>query len=198
MKAYVFDKILKSLKFISSKLNLLTAFLLVMMMTYSIMSNQFTFAPPPENMMVVDPTLRPDNVTTSVGDLIIVVFSSGSGMRIPEPDKAAMEVSWVGGGNYRGTTNISDFGTVMVESGADGVSRSHGQGMIMDSKGEIATYRIQGLGNMGSDGYFRNHGIVFFNATSGGVFDQLSSTVGVFANEVNQKGNAVTKIWELK
>jgi hypothetical protein len=198
MKAYVLDKILKSLKFISSKLNLLTAFLLVMMMTYSIMSNQFTFAPPPENMMVVDPTLRPDNVTASVGDLIIVVFSSGSGMRIPEPDKAAMEVSWVGGGNYRGTTNISDFGTVMVESGADGVSRSHGQGMIMDSKGEIATYRIQGLGNMGSDGYFRNHGIVFFNATSGGVFDQLSSTVGVFANEVNQKGNAVTKIWELK
>jgi hypothetical protein len=119
-------------------------------------------------------------------------------MRIPEPDKAAMEVSWAGGGNYRGTTNISDFGTVMVESGADGVSRSHGQGMIMDSKGEVATYRIQGLGTMGADGYFRNHGIVFFNATSGGVFDHLSSTVGVFANEVNQKGNAVTKIWELK
>ena len=168
------------------------------MITYSIMSNQFTFAPPPEHMMAVDPTLRPENVTASVGDLMIVVFSSGSGMRIPEPDKAAMEVSWVGGGNYRGTTNISDFGTVMVESGADGVSRSHGQGMIMDSKGEVATYRIQGLGNMGSDGYFRNHGVVFFNATSGGVFDQLSSTVGIFANEVNQKGNAVTKIWELK
>ncbi len=167
-------------------------------MTYSIMSNQFTFAPPPENMMVVDPTLRPENVTASVGDLIIVVFSSGSGMRIPEPDKATMEVSWVGGGNYRGTTNISDFGTVMVESGADGVSRSDGQGMIMDSKGEVATYRIQGLGIMGADGYFRNHGIVFFNASSGGVFDQLSSTVGVFANEVNQNGNAVTKIWELK
>lgn len=168
------------------------------MITYSIMSNQFTFAPPPEHMLADDPTLRPENVTASVGDLMIVVFSSGSGMRIPEPDKAAMEVSWVGGGNYRGTTNISDFGTVMVESGTDGVSRIHGQGIIMDSKGEVATYRIQGLGNMGSDGYFRNHGIVFFNATSGGVFDQLSSTVGVFANEVNQKGNAVTKIWELK
>jgi hypothetical protein len=86
----------------------------------------------------------------------------------------------------------------MVESGADGVSRIHGQGIIMDSKGEVATYRIQGLGNVGSDGYFRNHGVVFFNVTSGGVFDQLSSTVGVFANEVNQKGNAITKIWELK
>lgn len=86
----------------------------------------------------------------------------------------------------------------MVESGPDGVSRIHDQVMIMDSKGEVATYRIQGLGNMGSDGYFRNHGIVFFNATSGGVFDQLSSTVGIFVKEVNQKGNAVTNIWELK
>ena len=60
--------------------------------------------------------------------------------------------------------NISDFGTVMVESGAGGVSRSHGQGMIMNSQGEVATFRIQGLGNMGADGSFRNHGIVFFNA----------------------------------
>lgn len=85
-----------------------------------------------------------------------------------------------------------------IESGANGVSKSHGQGIIMDSKGEVATYTIQGLGNMGADGYFRNHGIVFFKATPGGTFDQLSSTVGVFANEVNQKGNAVTKIWELK
>ncbi|HEU4468719.1 MAG TPA: hypothetical protein VFR61_06785 [Nitrososphaeraceae archaeon] len=76
------------------------------------------FCSPPENMMTVDPTLQPENVTASVGDLIIVVFSSGSSMRIPEPDKAAMEVSWAGGGNYRGVTNISDFGTVMVESGA--------------------------------------------------------------------------------
>jgi hypothetical protein len=40
--------------------------------------------------------------------------------------------------------------------------------------------------------------MVLFNASSGGVFDQLSNTVGLFANEVNQKGNAVTKIWELK
>ena len=62
-------------------------------------------------MMAVDPTLRPENVTASIGDLIIVVFSSGSGMRILVPDKAAMEVSWAGGGNYRGTTNISDFGS---------------------------------------------------------------------------------------
>ncbi|HEX6377863.1 MAG TPA: hypothetical protein VFZ60_02135 [Nitrososphaeraceae archaeon] len=189
---------MKSVKFVSSQISLWSILVLGLMITFGSISLQVSFAPPPENMMTVDPTLQPENVTASVGDLIIVVFSSGSSMRVPEPDKAAMEVSWVGGGNYRGMTNISDFGTVMVETGADGISRSHGQGMIMNSQGEVATYRIQGLGNMGADGNFRNHGIVFFNATPGGVFEQLSSTVGVFANEVNQKGNAVTKIWELQ
>jgi hypothetical protein len=149
-------------------------------------------------MMMADPTLRPENVTASVGDLILVTFSSGTGMRIPEPNKPIMEASWVGGGNYRGTTDVSDFGTVLIEPGAHGMSKIHGHGMIMDSKGEVATYLIQGLGRMGADGYFQNHGIVLFNASSGGVFDQLSNTVGVFANEVNQKGNAVTKIWELR
>jgi hypothetical protein len=174
------------------------AILLGAMFTYNVIPQQISFAPPPDNMMMADPTLHPENVTASVGDLILVTFSSGTGMRIPEPNKPIMEVSWVGGGNYRGITDISDFGTVLIDSGDDGISRIHGQGMIMDPKGKVATYIIQGLGNMGADGYFRNHGIVLFNASSGGIFDQLSTTVGVFANEVNQKGNAVTKIWELK
>ncbi len=189
---------MRSNRLFNSKLSLFMAILLGATTANSVIPYQFSFAPPPDKMMMVDPTLQPDNVTASVGDLILVTFSSGTGMRIPEPDKPIMEISWAGGGGYKGTTNISDFGTVLVESGADGISRIHGQGMIMDSKGEVATYRIQGLGSMGTDGYFRNHGVVFFNASSGGVFDQLSSTVGLFANEVNQKGNAVTKIWELK
>ena len=166
--------------------------------SYNVSPHQFTYAPPPDNNMMVDPTLHPENVTNSVGDLILVIFSTGTGMRIPEPDKPTIEVSWAGIGSYRGTTNISDFGTVLIESRANGVSRVHGQGMIMDPKGELATYTIQGLGSMGADGYFRNHGIVLFNASSGGLFGKLSTTVGIFANEVNQKGNAVTKIWELK
>lgn len=165
--------------------------------TYSSISVQYSFAPAPDKM-TVDQTLHPENVTASIDNPIIVTFSSGTGMRIPEPGKPVMEVSWAGVGTYRGTTNISDFGTVMIVPEASGTSRVHGQGMIMDPKGELATYTIQGIGRTGTDGYFRNHGIVLFNASSVGVFDHLSDTVGVFANEVNQKGNAITKIWELK
>ena len=145
-----------------------------------------------------DSTLSPENVTASIGDLILTTFGSSAGLRIPEPGKPLMEVSWVGGGSFRGTTNVSDFGTVLVEFGTDGVSRSHGQGMIMNEKGEVATYTVQAIGTMGKDGYLRNHGTVFFNASSGGDFASLSKTVGVFADQINQKGNAVTKIWELK
>jgi hypothetical protein len=193
------DQELKSNKFFISKLTLFTVILLGATIIFGTMSYQSLFAPHPDDMMMMaDPTLHPENVTASVGDLILVTFSSSEGMRVPEPNKPIMEVSWVGGGNYRGTTNVSDFGTVWVEFGADGISRSHGQGMIMDSKGEVATYTVQALGTMGTDGYLRNHGMVFFNASSGGVFAPLSKTVGIFADEVNQKGNAVTKIWELK
>jgi hypothetical protein len=148
--------------------------------------------------MMPDSTLSPENITASIGDLILTTFGTSAGLRIPEPGKPLMEVSWVGGGNFRGTTNVSDFGTVLVEFGTDGVSRSHGQGMIMNEKGEVATYTVQAIGTMGKDGYLRNHGTVFFNASSSGDFASLSKTVGVFADQINQKGNAVTKIWKLK
>lgn len=188
---------LNSNRLFDSELRLLMVIAMLAVITYSFISVQFSFAPAPDEM-TVDPKLHPENVTASISDLIIVTFSSGTGMRIPEPDKPVMEVSWAGVGSYRGTTNISDLGTVIIEPEAHGISRVHGQGMIMDPKGESATYTIQGIGRTGIDGYFRNHGIVLFNASSEGVFDHLSDTVGVFANEVNQKGNAVTKVWELK
>lgn len=178
-----------------SKSTIVMTILLTGVIIYTAISHQLLFARPSE--MMVDPTLHPENVTASIGNLIMVSFSTGTGMRIPEPDKPTMEVSYVGGGNYRATTNFSDFGTVMIESGANGSSTIHGQGMIMNSKGELATYRIQGVGSMGTDGYFRNHGMIFFNPSSG-VFSELSDSVGIFANEVNQKGNAVTKVWQLQ
>jgi hypothetical protein len=186
-----------------SKITLFIATLVVGVITSNFVPYQQSLAQAQDNStnsmsmsMMPDSTLSPENVTASIGDLILTTFGSSAGLRIPEPGKPLMEVSWVGGGSFRGTTNVSDFGTVWVEFGTDGVSRSHGQGMIMNEKGEVATYTVQAIGTMGKDGYLRNHGTVFFNASSGGDFASLS--VGVFADQINQKGNAVTKIWELK
>jgi hypothetical protein len=194
-----------SYKLSGSKITLFIGTLVVGLITSNLVPYQQSLAQAQDNStnsmsmsMMPDSSLSPDNVTASVGDLILTTFSSSAGLRIPEPGKPLMEVSWAGGGSFRGTTNVSDFGTVWVEFGTDGVSRSHGQGIIMNEKGEVATYTLQAIGTMGKDGYLRNHGTVFFNASSGGDFASLSKTVGVFADQINQKGNTVTKIWELK
>ena len=204
--AYLFrDRKLWSYKLSGSKITLFIATLVVGLITSNFVPYQQSLAQAQDNStnsmsmsIMPDSSLSPENVTVSVGDLILTTFSSSAGLRIPEPGKPLMEVSWAGGGSFRGTTNVSDFGTVWVEFGTDGVSRSHGQGIIMNEKGEVATYTLQAIGTMGKDGYLRNHGTVFFNASSGGDFASLSKTVGVFADQINQKGNAVTKIWELK
>ena len=194
-----------SYKLSGSKVTLFIATLVVGLITSNFVPYQQSLAQAQDNStnsmsmsMMPDSSLSPKNVTASVGDLILTTFTSSAGLRIPEPGKPLMEVSWAGGGSLRGTTNVSDFGTVWVEFGTDGISRSHGQGIIMNEKGEVATYTLQAIGTMGKDGYLRNHGTVFFNASSGGDFASLSKTVGVFADQINQKGNAVTKIWELK
>jgi hypothetical protein len=194
-----------SYKLSGPKITLFTATLVLGMITSNLVLHQLSLAQAQDNStnsmsmsMIPDSTLSPENITASLGDLILTTYTSNAGLRIPEPGKPLMEVSWAGGGSLRGTTNISDFGTVWVEFGTDGVSRSHGQGIIMNEKGEVATYTFQAIGTMGKDGYLRNHGTVFFNASSGGDFASLSKTVGGLADQINQKGNAVTKIWELK
>ena len=196
-----------SYKLSGPKITLFTATLVLGMITSNLVLHELSFslAQAQDNStnsmsmsMIPDSTLSPENITASLGDLILTTYTSSAGLRIPEPGKPLMEVSWAGGGSFRGTTNVSDFGTVWVEFGTDGFSRSHGQGIIMNEKGEVATYTLQAIGTMGKDGYLQNHGTVFFNASSGGDFASLSKTVGVFTDQINQKGNAVTKIWELK
>ncbi len=143
-------------------------------------------------------SLTPETVTASVGDLVLTTYGSSAGLRVPDPGKPVMEVSWVGGGTFKGNSNLSDMGTAWVEFGTDEIARSHGQGMIMNQKGEVATYTFQAIGSMGSDGFIRNHGTVFFSTTSTGEFASLAKIVGVYADQIDQKGNTVTKVWELK
>ena len=51
---------------------------------------------------------------------------------------------------------------------------------------------------MSSDGFTRNHGTVFFNTSPTGEFASLAKIVGVYADQIDEKGNTVTKVWELK
>jgi hypothetical protein len=59
-----------------SKSTIIMTILLTAVIIYTAISHQLLFAPPPE--MMVDPTLHPENVTASIGNLIMVSFSSGT------------------------------------------------------------------------------------------------------------------------
>lgn len=52
----------------------------------------------------------------------------------------------------------------------------------------------------GPDGKLRNHGSVFFNSSTSpsGQLSFLNNIIGVYADEIDTSGNAVTKIWELR
>lgn len=201
-------KVLKSNNFQQSKRIIFSASLLVGIITSSGIFYQQSSALSQNNsesmsMSMSMPTkpassLTPETVTASVGDLVLTTFGSSAGLRVPDPGKPVMEVSWTGGGTFKGNSNVSDMGTAWVEFGTDEIARSHGQGMIMNQKGEVATYTFQAIGSMGSDGFIRNHGTVFFSTTPTGEFASLAKIVGVYADQIDQKGNTVTKVWELK
>jgi hypothetical protein len=64
-------------------------------------------------------SLTPETVTASVGDLVLTTYGSSAGLRVPEPGKPVMEVSWIGGGKFKGNSNLTDMGTAWVEFGTD-------------------------------------------------------------------------------
>ena len=56
------------------------------------------------------------------------------------------------------------------------------------------------VGKRDEDGKLRNLGSVTFetNNTQEKALSALKNTIGVLADEIDQKGNAITKIWKLK
>ena len=54
---------------------------------------------------------------------------------------------------------------------------------------------------MDDDGKLRNLGSVTFDtndAEDGGELSVLKNTIGVLADEIDQNGNAITKVWKLE
>ena len=51
---------------------------------------------------------------------------------------------------------------------------------------------------MDDDGKIRNLGSVTFDTNDTGALSLLKNTIGVLADEIDQQGNAITKIWKLE
>jgi hypothetical protein len=143
-------------------------------------------------------------INVTIGDLIVESSDLPAGLRVLDigGDKGPkIEASYVGNATIRGGINATDMGTVWSTTNPDGTIHSKGQGILTSATtGEIATYTFQAVGQHGSDGKLRNHGSVFFNTntSSSGQLSSLNNMVGVYADEIDPAGNAVTKIWELR
>jgi hypothetical protein len=143
-------------------------------------------------------------INVTIGDLILESSDISAGIRVLEiggDTGPKVEVSYVGNATIRGVINATNMGTVWSVTTPDGTIYGEGKGILTSkATGEMATYTFQSVGQYGSDGKLRNHGSIFFNTntSSSGQLSFLNNMVGVYADEIDSAGNAITKVWELR
>ena len=149
------------------------------------------------NMNNMTNTTTTKDLSTSIGELLLVLKGHGEGIRLTNIDKPELEVSWSGNGTLNGNIPIKDFGTAWSTLKDDGYKYTKGHGIIITFDNKVAKYTFSGIGNRDDDGKSRNLGSVNFDTTDTGVLSVLNNIVGVYADEIDQNGNSITKIWKL-
>jgi hypothetical protein len=149
------------------------------------------------NMNNMTNTTTTKDLTVSIGELLLVLKGKGEGMRLTNIDKPELEVSWSGNGTINGKIPIMDLGTAWSTLKDDGYMHTKGHGIIITLDNEVAKYTFSGIGKFDDNGKLRNVGSVNFDATDTEVLSVLNNIVGVYADEIDQNGNSMTKIWKL-
>ena len=149
------------------------------------------------NMNNMTNTTTTKDLTVSIGELLLVLKGQGEGMRLTNIDKLELEVSWSGNGTLNGNIPIMDLGTAWSTLKDNGYMHTNGHGILITFDNEVAKYTFNGIGKFDDDGKLRNVGSVNFDATDTGVLSVLNNIVGIYADEVDQNGNSLTKVWKL-
>lgn len=139
--------------------------------------------------------------SVNIGDLIFESKSQSESMKISDIDKHQFEISWSGNGTVNGNVPVWESGTVWTTLKDDGYWYGEGQGLIITFDNNVAKYTFSSVGKMDDDGKLRNLGSVTFDtkdAEDGGELSVLKNTIGVLADEIDQNGNAITKVWKLE
>jgi hypothetical protein len=118
-------------------------------------------------------------------------------------------LSFIGNGTIQGI-NVKDNGRAISVSRADSSIFSRGVGILTavanSSSGSssssssssstrgIAAFTFLGTGHYGTDRKLRDFGPIYFlNATGNLAF--LKDTAGVYKDQIDKAGNAITKLW---
>ena len=143
-------------------------------------------------------TLSNKELSLSIGELIVESRTQSEGMKISNIDKQEFEISWSGNATLPIDIPVWDSGTVWTTLKDDGYWYGKGYGMLIALDNSVAKYTFSTIGKMDNDGKIRNLGSVTFDTNDTGALSLLKNTVGVLADEIDQQGNAITKIWKLK
>ena len=143
-------------------------------------------------------TLSNKELSLSIGELIVESKTQSEGMKISNIDKQEFEISWSGNATLSIDIPVWDSGTVWTTLKDDGYWYGKGYGMLIALDNSVAKYTFSTIGKMDNDGKIRNLGSVTFNTNDTGALSLLKNTVGVLADEIDQQGNAITKIWKLE
>ena len=143
-------------------------------------------------------TLSNKELSLSIGELIVESKTQSEGMKISNIDKQEFEISWSGNATLQIDIPVWDSGTVWTTLKDDGYWYGKGYGMLIALDNSIAKYTFSTIGKMDDDGKIRNLGSVTFDTNDTGALSLLKNTIGVLADEINQQGNAITKIWKLE
>ena len=149
------------------------------------------------NAQIEPNTTAGKDISVSIGELIFESKTKGEGMKISDLEKQVFEVSWSGNGTVNGSIPVKDLGTAWTSLKDDGYWYGKGHGMLITPDNKIAKYVFGTVGKMDDDGKLRNLGSVFFDTNDTATLSVLKNTVGVLADEIDQKGFAITKIWKL-
>lgn len=147
---------------------------------------------------MTSPTLAKNELSLRIGELIVESKTQSEGMKISNIDKQEFEISWSGNATLPIDIPVMDFGTVWTTLKDDGYWYGKGYGMLIALDNSVAKYTFSTIGKMDNDGKIRNIGSVTFDTNEAGSLSLLKNTIGVLADEIDQQGNAITKVWKLE
>ena len=149
-------------------------------------------------------TTNNTNLTLGNPQIVYTEYGNTTNM-IPFVDNEThgFRLSFIGNGTIQGI-NVKDNGRAISVSRADSSILSRGVGIltaVANSSGSsssstrgISAFTFLGTGHYGTDGKLRDFGPIYFlNATGNLAF--LKDTAGVYKDQIDKAGNAITKLW---
>jgi len=132
-----------------------------------------------------------------LGELFGELKGKITGQRVLDAQGPKIETNVSATGNFVGL-QVRVTLTYVGKPVSSGVLHGWGNGVIMSSEGEMATYTGEAIGKIDSSGTVRWRGSLFYRSSSSGKLASLNNRVGVLEAEVDAEGNFSEKTWDWK